>query len=102
MTMKARGLLVLAALAATGFVAGASTGSDTGTSPSTSATTPTPAAQPGNPDVYTRIAALTSCPDLQHEFDLAEATHRRGGSWGPIGTAYMRAADTRMRTIGCY
>lgn len=52
--------------------------------------------------MYTRIASLTDCAQLQREFDLAEATHQRGGTWGPIGTAYMQAADTRMRQVGCY
>jgi hypothetical protein len=39
---------------------------------------------------------ISSCPIA------AERTHQRGGEWGPIGTAYMKAADTRMREVGCY
>lgn len=61
-----------------------------------------PTSRPGSPAVYAGIAAEISCTALQASFDRAEATHQRGGSWGPIGTSYMEAADTRMRTIGCY
>lgn len=59
-------------------------------------------ARPGNPQVYADIATETDCAELQASFDRAEATHQRGGTWGPIGTAYMGAADDRMREVGCY
>jgi hypothetical protein len=52
--------------------------------------------------MYQRIEAMTDCNQLQAEFDLAERTHQRGGECGPIGTAYMEAADKRMREVGCY
>lgn len=57
---------------------------------------------PGSATVYAEIAGETSCPALQASFDRAEATHKRGGSWGPIGSSYMETADARMRAIGCY
>lgn len=60
------------------------------------------AERPGNPAVYAQLAAETDCSALQASFDQAEVTHRRGGSWGPLGTSYMEAADARMRAIGCY
>lgn len=62
----------------------------------------TATSRPGNPTVYAEIAAQTDCTELQASFDRGEATHERGGSWGPLGTSYMEAADTRMRAIGCY
>lgn len=68
----------------------------------TSAPKATEPERPGNPGVYARIAKMTDCDALQEQFDLAERTHQRGGDWGPIGTAYMQAADDRMREVGCY
>ena len=58
--------------------------------------------RPGDPAVYERIAGLSDCSQLQEQFNLAERTHQRGGEWGPSGTAYMEAADKRMREVGCY
>lgn len=50
----------------------------------------------GNPAVLERIAGMEDCAELQREFDTADA-----GS-GEAATAYMRAADARMRAVGCY
>lgn len=66
--------------------------------------TPTPA---GNPEVYARIAAMTDCAALQQSFDTAFENHGRDRARGRhdlavISTAYMGAADDRMRQIGCY
>lgn len=47
----------------------------------------------GNPDVYDRILKMTDCPALQDEFNIAEENTNIG---------YMKAADQRMREIGCY
>lgn len=47
----------------------------------------------GNPDVYNRIASLTDCSELQREFDIADSNNQ---------TDYMKAADERMREVGCY
>lgn len=47
----------------------------------------------GNPDVYDRLLKLTDCPALQDEFNIAEENTNIG---------YMKAADQRMREIGCY
>ena len=47
----------------------------------------------GNPDVYDRILKMTECPALQEEFNIAEENTNIG---------YMKAADQRMREIGCY
>lgn len=56
-------------------------------------TAPAPAPHPGNPAVYERIAASSDCAALQREFDTAEANAQ---------SAYMAAADARMRKVGCY
>lgn len=47
----------------------------------------------GNPDVYDRLLKMTDCPTLQNEFNIAEENTNIG---------YMKAADQRMREIGCY
>lgn len=65
-----------------------------------------PAARPGNPDVYARIASLTDCRELQKEFDTAEANGRRDREAGRLeqaraSTSYMDAADARMKQVGC-
>lgn len=52
-----------------------------------------PADPPVSPAVFERIEAMDRCPDLQEEFDVAESH----------GNAeVMRAADDRMREIGCH
>jgi outer membrane PBP1 activator LpoA protein len=63
--------------------------------------------RPGNPEVYERIARTTDCAQLQHEFDTAEANQKRDLARGAVdqaeaSTAYMDAADKRMREVGCY
>lgn len=62
---------------------------------------------PGEPGVYTSIAAETDCAALQWQFDTAEtnatAARARGNTelaW--IATSYMAAADNRMRDLTCY
>jgi hypothetical protein len=67
----------------------------------------TPTAPEGNPAVYTRIAALTDCDQLQGEFNVADATGRRARQRGDLATGrattgYMKAADNRLKAIGCY
>lgn len=52
--------------------------------------------RPGNPDVYERIGGMEDCAELQREFDTADA------HGGETSTAYMKAADERMREVGCY
>lgn len=60
----------------------------------------------GSPAVYNRIKSLTDCAALQREFDTAEANHNRdltrGSSLAEIDTDYMKAADSRMKAVGCY
>lgn len=57
----------------------------------------------GSPDTYTRILTLTDCTALQNEFNQAEANLQEPGTpqyqWG---LGYMKAADDRMKEIGCY
>jgi hypothetical protein len=57
--------------------------------------------EPGNPDVYARINAMTDCAELQREFDQADA-NRSLPTDDDIPIAYMKAADERMDEIGCY
>lgn len=52
--------------------------------------------RPGSPAVYDRIAGLTDCAQVQQEFDTAET------NGGEAGTAYMKAADERMKELDCY
>jgi PBP1b-binding outer membrane lipoprotein LpoB len=62
------------------------------------ASTPAPEeTRPGDPVVYEKIAASTDCVELQHIFDTAA-----NGPARPWKVAYMNAADTRMREVGCY
>lgn len=59
----------------------------------------------GNPAVYQRIASESDCGALQAEFDTAGADHDRAvpGSEAALwSTAYMEAADARMKAVGCY
>lgn len=57
----------------------------------------------GNPEVYQRLALETNCSALQNEFNTAEENLGTPGTpqyqWG---LGYMKAADDRMREIGCY
>jgi len=58
----------------------------------------------GNRDVYERILSLTDCHQLQSEFDTAyENSLRDAGTpkfkWSE---GYMKAADNRMKEMGCY
>lgn len=55
-----------------------------------------PAEPVGNPEVLERIGGMEDCTALQQEFDTADA------SSGEAATAYMKAADERMREVGCY
>ena len=61
--------------------------------------------QPGSPAVYDRIAGLTDCSALQHEFDVASTNHDRasaGSRQAQTAAAYMEAADDRMKQLDCY
>jgi hypothetical protein len=78
--------LVAAGVVVAGVLGGCSSGS---------------ANHPGNPDVYARINAMTYCAAPQQEFDQADA-NRSISSDPSIQTAYMEAADARMKEVGCY
>ena len=43
--------------------------------------------------VFDRINSLTDCDELQHQFDIADSNNQ---------VDYMKAADARMRAVGCY
>jgi hypothetical protein len=63
--------------------------------------------RPGSPEVYARIESLTDCRELQREFDVADENHGIQSDEGDltmmrISTSYMKAADERMRALGCY
>jgi hypothetical protein len=63
--------------------------------------------KPGSPAVYAEIDRLTDCSALQEKFDIADANHtidvdRGSNALARIDTSYMKAADARMREIGCY
>lgn len=47
----------------------------------------------GNDAVYDRINSTEDCATLQAEFDTADSNGK---------TDYMKAADERMREVGCY
>ena len=62
-------------------------------------------AGPGEPAVYERIAASADCAGLQSEFDIAmDSAERRqpGDSLREVSISYAKAADERMREVGCY
>lgn len=59
----------------------------------------------GNPAVYARIEASTSCTELQREFDIAMDTaeaREPGDPHRDLSLSYARAADNRMEELGCY
>lgn len=61
----------------------------------------------GSQAVYDRINSLTDCKALQAEFDQADengkAARARGNSDAARNsTAYMEAADKRLKAVGCY
>lgn len=100
---------VLVGVVLLGFVLQLMTGSErTEPQPVQQAPVTTATTLPGNAQVYADIANATDCRTLQAMFDGAEQTHSRPGAaatgtpWSEIGTSYMRAADERMRAIGCY
>lgn len=107
-TVAALALAVIISAAGKGTPASTN---QTGASPATA-----PAAPVGLPTVFAEIAADTSCTSLQTTFDRADATSKRSGTvpdgpafegargrrWSEVGTAYMKAADDRMRAVGCY
>lgn len=101
--MKKVALFSFATIAiATGVAASA--GSEPGSTPATTVTT---AGRLGSAAVYAEIAAETSCVELQAMFERAEANgaaarSRRNLDLAEVTTAYMTAADRRMRQIGCY
>jgi hypothetical protein len=105
-------VLVVAALCVIGSVIGAVNllggGSETPSQPSHAATTAAKPATtpPGDQAVYARIAGMTDCAALQKEFDTAATNHdadlKRGTlDLAKISTAYMQAAQDRMRAVGC-
>lgn len=60
--------------------------------------------QPGNPDVYARIAATEDCAELQGEFDTA-MTNAEAQEAGPaereVPMAYAEAAQARIEELDC-
>ena len=59
----------------------------------------------GNQAVYDRIDALTTCDELQTEFDTAmDNVERRqpGDPLRDVSLAYATYADARMRAGGCF
>lgn len=59
----------------------------------------------GNPAVFSRIESSTSCTALQREFDTAMDNAEARESGDPvrdISLSYARAADNRMKEVGCY
>lgn len=75
-----------------------------GDSPTTGSTT---SSQPGSTAVYAEIASETNCVELQSMFDRADANGKAARArhnlvMAKVTTAYMEAADARMRAIGCY
>jgi hypothetical protein len=106
LALLAVGIVITAACSSTPT---ATTTADTAATATTQAgvTTTTIDKRPGSPQVYADIAADSDCTTLQESFDRAEATSKRpggpaGATWSQIGVAYMKAADDRMSTVGCY
>jgi hypothetical protein len=61
--------------------------------------------RPGSAAVYDEIETSADCAALQETFDRASANHDRaqpGSAERRWTRGYMRAADDRMRSIGCY
>ncbi len=56
-------------------------------------TTPDRNEPPSNDIVLDRIASMSDCDDLQRQFDIADGNGR---------VDYMRAADARLKAVGCY
>lgn len=50
--------------------------------------------------VIDRINSSTDCAALQAEFDRADANRSLGS--GELSISYMKAADARMKAVGCY
>lgn len=65
---------------------------------------PTPTARPGSPAVYERIAALNDCTALQRELEIALGNYdpKNAPTSASPQLSYAKAADDRMREIGCY
>jgi hypothetical protein len=85
------------------FLAGCA---DTGGPSTEPAPTKEPTPRPGVAAVYERIESLTDCRALQAEFDQAATNGQRARAAGNleqsrISTAYMEAADKRMRELKC-
>jgi outer membrane biosynthesis protein TonB len=90
----------------------------TTTTPPTSSPPPSPQAaptpppepsptetRPGNPEVYQQIAAETNCARLQETFDRAYENNKTaafGSEEAKWTLEYMKAADSRMRELGCF
>lgn len=59
----------------------------------------------GNSEVYERIASMTSCTELQREFDIAYdnvEAREPGDPLREISQSYGDAAHNRMQEVGCY
>lgn len=58
----------------------------------------------GNPNVYDQIISLNDCTMLQEQFDQADENlqlHQPGTAQYQWSIGYMKAADDRMKEIGC-
>jgi hypothetical protein len=61
--------------------------------------------RPGDPAVWERIEQGTDCAALQEEFDQAMDNAERREPGDPLrelSLSYAKAADQRMKDIGCY
>ncbi len=58
----------------------------------------------GSPAVHARISALSTCPEVQREFDIASANFDRiakGTEGSKAVLSYMDTALERMHELGC-
>jgi hypothetical protein len=65
-----------------------------------------PAERRGDPEVYARIESMDDCKQLQRQFDVFVKHHDHDLEHGRLDeaqddTAYMDAADARMKAVGC-
>ena len=65
---------------------------------------PTAVSRPGDSVIYTKIESLTSCGELQREFDLYMDGHdraRAGTDMREVLLSYAKAANQRLQDVGC-
>jgi hypothetical protein len=73
-------------------------------SPSDLAAAASNTGRPGSAVVYDQIARMSSCVQLQREFDVASenAMNTAGAKESIWATGYMNAAYERMQEVGCF